>query len=155
MRQRKSPRLAGYNYALPGAYFVTINNKNSGMWFGEVIGIDLMTNRYGSIASACWSSITEHYPNVTPDVFIAMPNHIHGILFIADAIETKPTTLGMVVGSYKAAVTREMRAAGFDGEVWHGRFYDHIIRTQEELERIRAYVIDNPRRWGEKYGGEV
>ena len=155
MQQRKSPRLVGYNYALPGAYFVTINSKNSAMLFGEVIGSCLENNRYGLIASACWSCIAEHYSTITPDVFMAMPNHIHGILFIAEAVETKPTTLSMAVGSYKAAVTRQMRAAGVDGEVWHSRFYDRIIRTQEELERIRAYVMDNPRRWEEKYGGDV
>ena len=32
---------------------------------------------------------------------------------------------------------------------WQPRFYDHIIRDQNSLDHIRAYIVDNPRNWDE------
>ena len=31
--------------------------------------------------------------------------------------------------------------------VWQSRFYDHIIRDDNELYRIRKYIMDNPANW--------
>ena len=33
--------------------------------------------------------------------------------------------------------------------VWQRNYYEHIVRNQSELDRIRLYIIDNPRRWAE------
>ena len=33
--------------------------------------------------------------------------------------------------------------------VWQSRFYDHIIRNDESLERIREYILNNPKSWAE------
>lgn len=40
-----------------------------------------------------------------------------------------------------------MHENGFKGSVWQTRFYDHIIRNQKELNRIRQYIIENPKKW--------
>jgi REP element-mobilizing transposase RayT len=57
----------------------------------------------------------------------------------------------LIVGSYKSAVTRRVNALrGTEGTpVWQRNFYEHIVRDDEDLERIRAYIDDNPRRWPE------
>jgi hypothetical protein len=31
--------------------------------------------------------------------------------------------------------------------VWQRNYYEHIIRDDESLNRIRQYIIDNPVRW--------
>ncbi|MGF1613691.1 MAG: transposase, partial [Gammaproteobacteria bacterium] len=31
--------------------------------------------------------------------------------------------------------------------VWQRNYYDHIIRNDESLNRIRQYILDNPARW--------
>ena len=31
--------------------------------------------------------------------------------------------------------------------VWHRNYYEHIIRNENELQRIRKYIIHNPRKW--------
>ena len=31
--------------------------------------------------------------------------------------------------------------------IWHRDFYDHIIRNEMELNNVRQYIIDNPRKW--------
>jgi REP element-mobilizing transposase RayT len=35
----------------------------------------------------------------------------------------------------------------FPGRLWQRNYYEHIIRDEEELNRIRQYIIDNPGRW--------
>jgi REP element-mobilizing transposase RayT len=33
--------------------------------------------------------------------------------------------------------------------VWQRGFYEHVIRNEADLDRIREYIADNPRKWGE------
>ena len=61
-------------------------------------------------------------------------------------IYTKPRSLSTILRSYKAAVTRHARRLGFPFG-WQGRFYDHIIRDDEEYQRIVDYIINNPANW--------
>ena len=62
-------------------------------------------------------------------------------------------SLGAIVGSYKSAVARRINAARETPgtTVWHRDYYEHIIRDDAELERIRDYIRDNPVKW--KKGG--
>jgi putative transposase len=57
-------------------------------------------------------------------------------------------TLGTIVGKYKAAVTRQINKTTTKRMVlWQGRYHDHIIRNERELNYIREYVLYNPARW--------
>lgn len=65
-------------------------------------------------------------------------------------------TLGDVVGAFKSWTTvlyaRGVRGAGwvsFDGRLWQRNYYEHIIRNEAELDRIREYIMTNPGRWAE------
>lgn len=103
-----------------------------------------------------------------------MPNHVHAILvlvgtpflasaaandvgtpFLASAAtdaQKRVPTLGMVIGNYKAGVTRLARQRGVVDNntlLWQSRYHDHIIRDEASLSCIRAYVQDNPARWAE------
>jgi putative transposase len=49
--------------------------------------------------------------------------------------------------SYKAAVTRWCRQHKFNNFAWQPRFYDHIIRNDGSLDKIRKYIINNPMKW--------
>jgi hypothetical protein len=57
--------------------------------------------------------------------------------------------LGTVIGAYKSGVTRRIRETSREPErrVWQGRYHDHIIRSEADLNRIREYVLNNPARW--------
>jgi REP element-mobilizing transposase RayT len=35
----------------------------------------------------------------------------------------------------------------FDQRVWQRNFYEHVIRNQDDLSRIRRYITENPARW--------
>jgi REP element-mobilizing transposase RayT len=58
-------------------------------------------------------------------------------------------SLGSIVNQFKGACTRRIRKAGHLHFAWQPRFYDHIIRTQASLQRIRTYIDQNPARWTE------
>ena len=101
-----------------------------------------------------------HFPTVGVDAFVVMPNHVHGILVIgeaagpavvplhATALRDRPS-LGVIIRSFKAAVTRELRIRGLHGQraVWQSNFYDRVVRDEAELNRIREYIAQNPIAW--------
>ncbi|MCH7677032.1 hypothetical protein IH879_19085 [candidate division KSB1 bacterium] len=37
----------------------------------------------------------------------------------------------------------------FPGKLWQRNYYDRIIRDEDELNRIREYIIHNPEKWDE------
>jgi len=90
---RRSVRLAHYDYRQEAVYFVTICAYQQACLFGQIQDMIMHLNKYGQIASACWDDIPKHFPHVECDVFVVMPNHIHGILVIVNDSITKPNTM--------------------------------------------------------------
>ena len=43
-------------------------------------------NDAGRNVKKYWQDIPEHFPHVTLDEFVIMPNHVHGIIFIAHSV---------------------------------------------------------------------
>ncbi|NDJ52900.1 MAG: hypothetical protein GYB68_07440 [Chloroflexi bacterium] len=175
---RKSPRLKGYDYRLSGAYFVTICSYQRGYLFGEVADSKMVLSRAGAIAQERWLDLPNHH-SVGLDAFIVMPNHVHGIVILENdggpraanarvlpmespqgVLEAQPAagdvarssiagSLSAVVGSYKSAVTRQLRRdLNMPAlKVWQNRYHDHIIRTRESFEKIQHYIWTNPGCW--------
>lgn len=54
-----------------------------------------------------------------------------------------------MVGSFKSAVTKRInRRRGTPGApLWQRGYYEHIIRNERALDRIRQYIVENPLRW--------
>lgn len=82
--QRRSIRLKGYDYSQKGAYFVTICTCNKKCLFGKVVESKIVLNKLGQMFVKCWNEIPIHFPNVELDVFVIMPNHLHGIIVLTD-----------------------------------------------------------------------
>jgi REP element-mobilizing transposase RayT len=173
-RGRKSIRLRGYDYARPGAYFVTFVTKNRENLFGGIVAGEARLNTRGRIVADCIRQITNHYPNVEIDLFVIMPNHIHAIIAIHESVgagsprpygpfaarrrliqaprpygfDSKPT-LGHIVAYFKYQTTKRInQSRGTPGApVWQRNYWEHIIRDERELARIRNYIEQNPARW--------
>lgn len=79
---RKRNRKEGYDYARPGAYFVTICTHGRVSLFGDVVDGVMMLNDFGLAVAEAWENLPQHYPHVQLDAFVIMPNHAHGILWI-------------------------------------------------------------------------
>ena len=82
---RRSIRLKGYDYTQPGAYFITIVTYERMPLFGDIMDGEMRLNDIGRVAERCWIDIPSHFPHVELDVFVIMPTHVHGILWIVDA----------------------------------------------------------------------
>jgi putative transposase len=81
---RRSIRLAGYDYASPGSYFVTLLTHMRACVFGRIVNDEMRLSSVGQIARDCWLRIPEHMPGVRLDSWVIMPNHLHGILVIEE-----------------------------------------------------------------------
>lgn len=55
--------------------------------------------------------------------------------------------LGKVIRHYKAKVSRIIRTEIDKNFKWQSNYYEHIIRNQQDLERIRYYIKNNPLKW--------
>lgn len=165
---RRSIRLAGYNYAQGGAYFVTVCTQDRRCLFGQIVDGRMEWNAAGRAADQCWRDIPTHFPQVALDEFIVMPNHVHGILIrtdpsaanrvgannhspLQDRTEPRPRgtsqTIGSIIRGFKIGVTKWMRENTGVGDVWQRNYYESIIRNDESLNRIRQYIMDNPASW--------
>jgi len=117
-------------------------------------------NRLGEIVKEeiCKTQIIRS--NVILDSWVIMPNHLHLILCITseDHVETprrgvstednrswKPGCLGAIGNQFKGACTRRIRNDLNPAFAWQPRFYDHIIRTERDLDNLRWYILRNPK----------
>ena len=136
---RKSPRLKKFDYSMPNYYFVTICTKDKKCIFGSPEQLSSM----GEIAARCLREMEDHFVNVKLDHWVVMPNHIHAIVVLSDG----STELPMVIGQYKSATTRKIRTLVPDIQLWQTSFHDHVIRNQQDYERIWNYIEGNPGKW--------
>jgi len=156
-----------YDYGSPGAYFVTICARRGTFPFGRIVGGEMRLSPAGMVAAQCWREIPDHFPHSRLDAFCVMPNHLHGIIWIVRARRAVPLRDGSVVGhqrefgtpvpgslsaivrSFKAAVTR--RVNRLPGEArpfaWQRNYWEHVVRNETSLLRIRRYIAENPLRW--------
>lgn len=169
IHHRRSIRLKDYDYSQAGAYFVTICTHNRECLFGQITKGDMQLNDMGNIAQQCWNNIPLHFPNAAIDQFIVMPNHIHGIvIFNVGAKNVSPIQnngnsdraknvsplrhgtsmkIGSVIRGFKIGVTKWARDHGVCYSLWQRNYYEHIIRNEAELNKIREYIINNPLNW--------
>ncbi|MBV5272219.1 MAG: hypothetical protein JZU52_00800 [Lamprocystis purpurea] len=84
IRPRASMRLKGYDYTQAGAYFITLCVQQRLCLFGEVIAGLFVSNQYGALVAQAWNDLPNHYPHVSLDQFVVMPNHVHGIIVLSD-----------------------------------------------------------------------
>jgi REP element-mobilizing transposase RayT len=124
------------------------NNRNNPDYLNNTASIKLSDE--GEIVSDCWFDLPNHYLNIILDEFIVMPNHIHGIILIQNCTSKQKTHgLSEFVRAFKSFSSRrinELRKSSLE-ETWQPRFYDHIIRSDNELDRIRTYIKNNPNNW--------
>ena len=212
IHHRRSIRLHGYDYGLPGAYFVTLCAFHKQCIFGRVVEDRMHENDCGKLAREQWFESAQIRQEFALDAFIVMPNHLHGILWIlgpkrerllvgsgfAQPIvgpsgarpwpnRVRPPDGRTPLGASGARPLAERRsalqtprnrrrpippmrshslaswwAAGFKSAltsrirklwnrpraaVWQEDYFERIIRDEDELFKIREYILSNPARW--------
>ena len=172
--ENKSLRLKEYDYNLPGAYFITICVDDRKCLFGDVVNGKMALNELGKIADKCLIDIPAHFENTEIPINVVMPNHVHAVVNIYESDiainnmvggryichlqeEESPKStlerrqnqkLPVIIGTYKAAVSREINKLYKDVRFkWQRYYHDHIIGTEKALENIYNYIINNPYNW--------
>ena len=62
-------------------------------------------------------------------------------------------TLGDVVGAFKSlsvnAWLKVIKTENINarGKFWQDNYYEHVLRNEEEMDRIRQYIVNNPLQW--------
>jgi len=157
---RRSIHLKGYDYKQAGAYFVTICAQNRVSLFGAVADGEVQLNDAGRMIEHWWFELNRKFFTVETDEFVVMPNHFHGIVVIAGVtvgadLRVGPNSEGAHVGAplptivqwFKTMTTndymRGVKTQGwppFHGKLWQRNYYEHVIREDESLNRIRQYI---------------
>lgn len=189
IQYRKSIRLRGYDYSQAGGYYVTIVTQGRECLFGEIRNDEMILNDAGNMVVRWWKELVNKFPSITPDVFVVMPNHFHGIVIIHENVGAdlrvgpdlhvgpskigEHNEMGEHVGSplrndgmgiplsqmvqwFKTMTTNEyIRGVKqyhwppFMGKLWQRNYYEHILRNQQDYERIANYIVSNPANWAE------
>lgn len=173
IHHRCSIRLKGYDYSQAGAYFVTICTHRRECLFGDVVNGNVILNEYGKCVQFTWNDLPNHNPDILLDAFVIMPNHIHGIIIInpntvgagskpaPKPAQNKNTRAGYepaltgkralneIVRQFKTFSAKRINVLrkSVGVPLWQRNYYEHIIRNETELNKIREYVIYNPQNW--------
>lgn len=136
--------------------------------FGEIIQKEMRLNPAGEMIACWWRGLAGKFPAVRTDAFIAMPNHVHGLLAISNlpvgadlCVRPAPLvspselpSLSHVVQWFKTMTTNEylrrVKSDGWprlQGKLWQRNYYEHIVRRSSSCDRIRQYILDNPGKW--------
>jgi REP element-mobilizing transposase RayT len=144
-RYRRSLRLPRYDYSQAGAYFVTVCVSFRHCVLGSITNDAVQLSEPGKQVAATWSELPDRFPTIELDAWVVMPNHLHGIILLPDQQENP--ALGAIVRAFKAVSTHRVRSSGASRFRWQPNYYEHIVRTETELERIRRYIVENPMKW--------
>ena len=132
--------------------------------FGKVVEDQVVLTTSGEVLMRHWDDLPNHY-EIELDSHVVMPNHFHGIIIINDqsvgaihespllreqkVIKRRNMLLAKIIGRFKMKTAKEINLLrmkqGFP--VWQRNYYEHIIRDDADLHRIRTYIKNNPLQW--------
>jgi len=98
-----------------------------------------------------------------------MPNHIHGVIVLTDAVGATlavaqnnvasqratarvARTVGNIIGAYKSLVANQCLEIcklrnEYMGKLWQRNYWENIIRNEQSYQYIANYIINNPAKW--------
>ena len=174
-QRRRSIRLRGWDYSRPGAYFVTICTHNGEglfedpvlrrvvetMWqriprhfpYVQLDEFVVMPNHVHGIIWIVGARHSTEPPSPAGAIPSDEPSQPRGQL-LRNASPLRPRgvmsgSLGAIVGNFKSVTARRInRIRKTPGApVWQRNYYEHIVRDETELTRIREYIRLNPLKW--------
>ncbi len=171
---RKHNRIRGFDYSRNGAYFITVCTQERKKILSEITvgtpvpGCPQEPHRellpYGRIAEKYIRQMDAFYDDISVDQYVIMPDHIHFLITIHEAdghpgrgvptrkiiadghpgrgVPTRTSVIARFVGTFKRFCNKE-----YGENIWQGRYYDHVIRNQQDYDEIWQYIENNPRKW--------
>jgi REP element-mobilizing transposase RayT len=135
-------------------------------------------NEAGKMVVSRWAKLTDKFSSMEIDEYVTMQNHFHGIIVIVGADPSVcPVPCGYpndnriqngnpgahigaplqtIIEWFKTMTTnqyiqdvRKHNWPSFNGRLWQRNYYEHIVRSEGELNKIRDYISQNPARWAD------
>jgi REP element-mobilizing transposase RayT len=158
---RQSIRLPEYDYASQGIYYITMCMQDRLMLLGNIKDKEMQLSPAGEMIQIAWRGIVIYNPRISLDEFIVMPNHFHGIIIIGrnrhcgqGQCPAPTISLFAIVRRFKSWTTNQYQKAVNDKRLaplckrlWQRNYYEHIVRNDDDLNRIREYIRNNPANW--------
>lgn len=165
----RSARLQNWNYNSAAVYFITICTKERMPFLGHIENEKVILTEVGKFAADEWQRTPEirYDMNISLGEYIVMPDHFHSIIFIKEnefnsefgsikqnkdngnKFSPQRKNLPSIIRGFKSAVTSFSKTKGIEFG-WQSRYWEHMIRTEEELQTISQYIINNPSNYGGK-----
>ncbi len=95
--------------------------------------------------------MNDFYDYLSVDKYVIMPNHIHLLISISNIENGQSGTpvptntnshIAKFVSTFKRFCNKE-----YGHNIWQGRYYDHIIRNENDYKEIWEYIENNPLKW--------
>jgi REP element-mobilizing transposase RayT len=171
MFHRRSIRLKGYDYSQNGAYFITICAKNRESYFEKYRGLQEIVKQQWEELPRRFPDLTLDefviMPNHVHGIMIVgagrSTQNVGATLAVAqkDGAGARPEragarpapTVGQIIGTFKSLCIhdwlRYIKEKKIDagGKLWQRNYYEHVIRSEDELNKIREYIQSNPLKW--------
>ena len=161
LAERKTNRLGEYDYSANGAYFITICTQDRKKILSKIFvgtGVldcpQIQLLNHGLIAEKYIRQLNDFYSHISVDQYVIMPDHIHMLLSVRDGQSRTPAPTGekridnansvmsQFVSTFKRFCNKE-----YGENIWQSRFYDHVIRNQQDYDEIWEYIENNPCKW--------
>jgi len=171
---RRSIRLPEVDYSSKGYYFATVCTRDPEFQLSTIKNNRIVLTESGDFVKEYWEKVPMKFPDVKLDSYVIMPNHIHGIIHIIDhagaihshdnvgAIHELPLQspvqyrmnrrkmlIPKIIGWFKMNsaksinILQETQGKPF----WQRNYYETILFSDIELNRVRWYIRSNPKRW--------
>lgn len=146
--ERRRMRLPHYDYTSPGGYFVTVCTQNRSCLLGRITDGRMHLYEAGRIVEGCWLDLPNHYPNIILDIFVVMPNHVHGLFFVEEQ-SLSGHAVPEIIRAFKSFSARRVNEAHHKQgrPLWQRGYFERVIRGTTALEKTRDYISNNPLRW--------
>ena len=135
--RRRSPRLQDFDYSPTYAYSITICTRDRIPHFAdEKVGPEV-AQCLEDQASQCGYRLV---------AYSILPDHVH--ILTAPSTKDQAIPVPRFIRQFKSAATHRLGKLGIGKAIWQRSFYDHVLRKDEDLERVAMYILANPVRKG-------
>ena len=164
--KRKSIRIEGYDYSQASSCFITVCTQDRKKLLSRIsVGTPLpgcppekqQSSSFpkiqllwrGEIADKYIRQMDAFYSHLSVDKYVIMPDHIHFLISIHETnghpgrgVPTRTSAIAQFVGTFKRFCNKE-----YGENIWQGRYYDHVIRNQQDYDEIWEYIENNPAKY--------
>lgn len=151
LKRRNTRRASFKDYTRPGFYMITVTARSGISPFCDVSGSAeqprIEYSPLGEIILRKIETIPEYTPQLKIVTSVVMPDHFHLLLQVCAPLSRH---LGRIIGSFMGGCTSMARKSGLIGSaesLFKEKFHDRVVSKIGQIDTLRKYIADNPRRF--------